>query len=64
MAVAIAIAVAAPPHTAKAQAKGAAKELRVVFIAYENPDQLLEDVRPVVAYLEQQLGRKVRPFVA
>ncbi len=48
---------------ASAQAR-AAKELRVVFIAYENPDQLLEDVRPVVAYLEQQLGRKVRPFVA
>jgi phosphonate transport system substrate-binding protein len=41
-----------------------AKELRVVFVAYENPDQLLEDVRPVVAYLEQRLGRKVRAFVA
>jgi phosphonate transport system substrate-binding protein len=39
-------------------------ELRVVFIAYENPDQLLEDVRPVVAYLERKLGRKVRAFVA
>lgn len=41
-----------------------ASELRIVFIAYENPDQLLEDVRPVVAYLERQLGRKVRAFVA
>lgn len=39
-------------------------ELRIVFIAYENPDQLLEDVRPVVAYLEGKLGRKVRAFVA
>ncbi len=45
-------------------AQAQSSELRVVFIAYENPDQLLEDVRPVVAYLEQRLGRKVKPFVA
>lgn len=63
-AMAIAMATAALSDTASAQAKEAAKELRVVFIAYENPDQLLEDVRPVVAYLEQRLGRKVRAFVA
>jgi len=51
---------------AQASAQGPAKnkELRVVFIAYENPDQLIEDVQPVVAYLEQRLSRKVRPFVA
>lgn len=47
-----------------ARAQAQTKELRVVFIAYENPDQLLEDVRPVVAYLEGKLGRKVRAFVA
>jgi phosphonate transport system substrate-binding protein len=47
-----------------ANAQGPGRELRVVFIAYENPDQLLEDVRPVVAYLEQRLGRKVKAFVA
>lgn len=52
------------PGEMHAQAAAQAKELRVVFIAYENPDQLIEDVRPVVAYLEQRLGRKVRPFVA
>ncbi|MCH7471680.1 phosphate/phosphite/phosphonate ABC transporter substrate-binding protein [bacterium] len=40
------------------------QELRVVFIAYENPDQLVEDVQPVVVYLEQELGLKVRHFVA
>jgi phosphonate transport system substrate-binding protein len=45
-------------------ARGQARELRVVFIAYENPDQLLEDVRPVVAYLEGKLGRRVRALVA
>ena len=27
------------------------KELRIVFIAYENPTQLMEDTRPVTAYL-------------
>lgn len=37
---------------------------RVVFIAYENPNQLLEDAGPVVAYLEAELGRSVRAFVA
>lgn len=40
------------------------KELRIVFIAYANPDQLLEDVRPVVGYLNQQLNIRIKPFVA
>lgn len=40
------------------------KELRIVFIAYQNPDQLLEDVRPVVRYLKQQLNLGIKPFVA
>lgn len=39
-------------------------ELRIVFIAYENPDQLVEDVRPVVAYLEDALGLGIKSFVA
>ncbi len=42
----------------------AAPELRLVFIAYENPDQLVEDVAPVISYLEQALGREVRHFAA
>ena len=37
--------------------------LRIAFIPTTNPDQMLEDVRPVVAYLEQELGRPVRPYV-
>lgn len=49
---------------ARAAAQAQPPELKVVFIAYENPDQLLDDVRPVVAYLEQCLKRKVKPFVA
>ena len=40
------------------------KELRVVFIAYENPDQLTDDVKPVVKYLAQELQMKVKHFVA
>ena len=39
-------------------------ELRVVFIAYENPDQLVDDVGPVVTYLGDQLGIKIKHFVA
>ncbi len=39
-------------------------ELKIVFIAYENPNQLMEDVRPVVAYLEKALSRPIRAFAA
>ncbi len=39
-------------------------ELRIVFIAYQNPDQLMEDVRPVVKYLEEALKMNVKPFVS
>ena len=38
--------------------------LKIVFIAYENPEQLIENVRPVVDYLEKNLGRKIKYFVA
>ncbi len=37
--------------------------LRLAFIPSTNPDQMLDDVRPVVAYFEQELGRPVRPYV-
>ena len=42
----------------------AAGSLRIVFIAYENPDQLIEDVEPVIAYLEKRLGVEVEHFAA
>lgn len=38
--------------------------LRIVFIAYENPNQLAENVEPVVDYLEERLGTKVEHFAA
>ncbi|MDY7094407.1 MAG: phosphate/phosphite/phosphonate ABC transporter substrate-binding protein [Acidobacteriota bacterium] len=47
----------APPASAE-------EPLRVVFIAYQNPDQLLEDVGPVTEYLESQLGTSVKAFTA
>ncbi len=50
------------PGAAPAQAKE--EPFRVVFIAYENPNQLIEDVEPVVSFLEGKLGRSVRAFVA
>lgn len=56
------LSLAALPLTA--QIHPAKNELRIVFIAYENPDQLLEDVKPVVAYLEGRLKMKIKPFVA
>ncbi len=37
--------------------------LRIAFIPSTNPDQLIEDVRPVVRYFEQQLGRPVRSYM-
>ena len=38
--------------------------LRIVFIAYQNPDQLVEDVRPVVRRLEEKLQMSIKYFVA
>lgn len=47
-----------------AVAEPAKEELTVVFIAYQNPEQVLEDVQPVVEYLESALHMKIRHFIA
>ena len=39
-------------------------KLRLVFIAYENPNQLVENVEPVTAYLRQALGVEIEHFAA
>ena len=39
-------------------------QLKIVFISYDNPEQLIDNVKPVVAYLEEQLGMDVKHFVA
>lgn len=40
-----------------------ATELKIVFIAYQNPEQLVEDVKPVIAYLEKVLKVAVKYFM-
>jgi len=40
------------------------KQLKIVFIAYENPEQLVEDVKPIVAYLEKTLNMDIKHFIA
>jgi len=49
-----------PGHTKEAQPK----QLKIVFIAYENPEQLVEDVKPIVAYLEETLNMDIKHFIA
>jgi len=39
-------------------------ELRIVFIAYQNPNQMLENIQPVVDYLQQELKTDIKHFVA
>ena len=58
--VAVAILLAVPTE---ARANGG-EPLKIVFIAYENPDQLIENVEPVVEYLEKRLGTEVKHFAA
>jgi len=42
----------------------APKELKVVFIAYQNPEQLVEDVKPIVKYLKETLKMNIKHFIA
>lgn len=53
--------VLAPAGVCHAREPGA---LRIVFIAYQNPDQLVENIEPVVDYLENRLGTEVEHFAA
>ena len=53
----------APPPGNGEQA-ATAEPLKIAFIAYQNPDQLLESVAPVAEYLETALGRPIKAFAA
>ncbi len=44
--------------------EAAPEKLRVVFIAYQNPNQLIEEVEPVIAYLKRRLGVEIEHFAA
>ena len=56
-----ALAAAAAPAPAQ---EPPPETLRIVFIAYENPDQLLDDVKPVLEYLKPKVGAEIRHFTA
>jgi phosphonate transport system substrate-binding protein len=49
---------------AAAAGEPAPAKLRIAFIAYENPNQLMENVEPVVASLEQRIGVEIEHFTA
>ena len=40
-----------------------AEPLKIAFISYANPQQVIEDIKPVVAYLERYVGVPVKGFV-
>ncbi len=40
-----------------------AEPLKIAFISYANPQQVVEDIKPVVAYLERYAGVPVKGFV-
>ena len=46
------------------EAAPAPEKLRLVFIAYQSPNQLIENVEPVVTYLESELGVEIEHFAA
>jgi len=52
------------PAMQTSRAEPSSKALKIVFIAYANPDQLVEDVKPVVKYLEEKLDMPIKYFVA
>jgi phosphonate transport system substrate-binding protein len=44
-------------------AKSGQTPLRIAFIPSENPEQLIDNVRPAVRFLEKRLGRKIKYFI-
>ncbi len=58
------LAIAGAPARVTGGEAQAPKELRIVFIAYQNPDQLIDDIEPVVEYLERAIGMSIKHFVA
>ncbi len=52
------------PRPGDGEQAAAGEPLRIAFIAYQNPDQLLESVAPVAEYLEAEIGRPIKAFAA
>ena len=56
-------AASAPDQTLDEPFDPAAEPLTIAFISYANPQQVVEDIKPVVAYLQKRLGVPVEGFV-
>ena len=52
-----------PPKPPKLAIDSEAPPLKIAFISYANPQQVVEDIKPVVAYLERYVGVPVKGFV-
>jgi len=52
-----------PPHPAKVTIDRRAEPLRIAFISYANPQQVMQDTKAVVAYLEPFVGVPIKSFV-
>ena len=52
-----------PAWGASAPDQATAEPLKIAFISYANPQQVIEDIKPVVAYLEGRLRVPVKGFV-
>ncbi len=48
---------------APGSAIAANQSLRVALVPLENPERLIDGVKPVMAFLEKQMGRKIRYFI-
>ncbi len=59
-----ALGAACGPESAGRDGVAVGEPFRIAFIAYQNPDQLLESVEPVASYLESALGRPIEAFAA
>lgn len=56
------VAMAEVPHADGPQQEQIT-ELRIVFVSYANPQKVIQDVKPVAAYLEKATGLKIRADV-
>ena len=54
------VAVAGPPTEGAEKGK---PPLRIAFIPFENPEQLIDNVRPAIVFLEKEMGQKIRHFI-
>ncbi len=53
-----------PDDDGPSETQAAVEPLRIAFIAYQNPDQLLESVDPVTEYLASAMARPIEAFAA